>query len=131
MLGDGRNGARSTSVGENMNTRILAAAAGAALLAVTGCSAPMSAKESCKQYKELTASFAAPEVAVSMDRTKITGQFTDLASKAPESLKPDMTLVAEWLKVSLIDRDNDKSDRLLAEYQKAERRVRDICGKVA
>jgi len=91
----------------------------------------MSAKDSCQKYKDLVASFSAPDAAASMDRAKVTGQFTDLASKAPDSLKADMTTVAHWLKVAVGDRNQAEADRLSPEYQKAERRVRDACSKAA
>ncbi|HEX9087741.1 MAG TPA: hypothetical protein VF867_09465 [Arthrobacter sp.] len=87
----------------------------------------MSTTEACKQYKDLAASFSAPGAAVTMDRNKITGQFTELASKAPDSLKSDMKLVAGYLKVSVADQNAAEADRLQTEYRRAERRVRDTC----
>jgi outer membrane murein-binding lipoprotein Lpp len=60
-----------------------------------------------------------------MDRNNVTGQFTDLASNAPDSLKSDLTLVASYLQAA--DSDEAEAMRLLDEYQLAERRVRDTC----
>jgi hypothetical protein len=43
-----------------LKTRILAVVAAAGVLALTGCSAPMSAKDVCKQYQDLSAVFSVP-----------------------------------------------------------------------
>ncbi|MGY3320784.1 hypothetical protein [Arthrobacter sp. TE12232] len=111
-----------------MKTCVLApVAAAAGVLALTGCSAPMSAKDVCKQYQDLSVVFSVPGAALTMDRNKVTGQFTDLASNAPDSLKSDLTLVANYLQAAVRDRDQAEAMRLLDEYQLAERRVRDTC----
>lgn len=110
-----------------MKTRLLVAVAAAGALALTGCSESMDAKDVCKQYQDLSASFTVPGASVTMDRTKVTGQFTELASNAPDSLKSDLTLVASYLQAAVRDSDEAEAMRLLDEYQLAERRVRDTC----
>jgi outer membrane murein-binding lipoprotein Lpp len=116
-------------LGENVKTRLLVAVAAAGVLALTGWSESMDVKDVCKQYQDLSASFTVPGASVTMDRNKVTGQFTELAANAPDSLRSDMMLVAGYIQAAVGDNDETEAMRLLDQYQLADRRVRDVCSK--
>lgn len=95
-----------------------------------GCSAPMSAADKCKEFKALAPQFSVGAGMSQESRNKITGQYSDLASKSPDALKNDVKIGADYLKVLVADRDVDGASRLQSEYRTAEQRIQAACRAV-
>jgi hypothetical protein len=92
----------------------------------------MSAADTCKEFKALAASFSRGQAGMSQEsRNKVTGQYADLAAKAPEALKSDMKIVADYLKVLVADGNASEANLLQDEHRLAERRIRDACNAVS
>lgn len=109
-----------------MKIRLLATTA-ALLLMVTGCSAPMTTADSCKEFNALGASIADPASMTKDARGQVAGKFADLASKSSAALKDDVKVTADYIKAAVADNDAAETARLESDFSSAAKRIQAVC----
>lgn len=98
----------------------------AGLLLMTGCSAPMSTADSCKEFNALGASIADPGAMTKDAREKVAGKFADLASKSSDALKDDVKTTADYIKAAM-----DGTNTLpQSDFDSAAKRIQAVCNTV-
>lgn len=102
----------------------------AGMLLMTGCSAPMSTADTCKEFNALGASIADPGGMTRDAREKVAGKYADLASKSSDALKEDVKTTAEYIKAAVDGSDAGTYARLQTEFDSAAKRIQAVCNTV-